>query len=1172
MGNTHHKSRPCPSSSHSNPVRMLLSIDLSILEDTDLTLSIYWTPFWGIRTAINICKKCAAIEICKKCAAINPSGSFCLHLNLCSVPLRTEGTELELVVMSRFSKEAAEEFISTVVSWRIEDIRQNESIFESMIQQIPDEFPDLRTYCNAFRLHILEEMRSTLKKEIDEKDFSMSCDVVFTKQKVGSTITLKQSESILSPQLGLFYRQSRSQSLSEDSMSFLAKVQRKKSEPIGENEFDYVWLVEFTYAPSSASNDFEQSLGEDGSSPHWNLALLEAPLTPSARICNALSNMSASHACGIQKVLLTSLAGAPAGADAADAADSAPLSPLADALNDSQRIAIRRCVRAYGARPSALQVVHGPPGTGKTSTLVALLGTLLTASGGPARRAWVAAPTNQAVCELARRACRDLVHGPPAAGVEPYDLVLIGDEGRLVLDRDLRLLHLDSRVRRLAKAQAGWSAGLAAVVAFDPSAPDPPPAADQADQAAQGPSGEADPEQVLRDACSDCIQSAEVLAAELPPAALPAAGRQFMREAVGALARFLCEHKSISESGSVPKQRQIALVGEAHARLVGALRQRAGGGAPPPSLSQARLRELVLKGARALFSTVSAAGSTELQLLKHEHEDFTVDLAIVDEATQLVEASTAIMLSPRLGCLVLAGDHKQLPPTVISGLAQRHGYGRSLFDRLLGNPGSASSLLNVQYRMHPRISGWPNRRFYNGSLLDGPNVLSRDYVKPWHEFFPPVSVFSVRGKEESAATGSKFNALEVEVAVKLLKAFYRLFAKDADRTIKVGLLSPYSAQRELLARQVSDAKGQWSASKLTVEVNTVDGFQGQECDIVMFLAVRCNTKGMLGFLTDVRRLNVAVTRARFSLVVICDDETLKSNSVWRSFLDEVESDNKLFSSQNNDLLKRALQSCKREASLDFAGCKWADKVSFVTNFMIAFKLKNESERRQILSELLRISDGKWPKVTRSASLNSDLEGIIFVLSFRAINIIFSVDLQSHVSPSNRSLRDYSQIIMVWDCVTSDKVRRILHRICERYRLRSSMWLDMCRRRDPAGVPLYWPGLEPFDHNAQPTTMAAIPVVQEEVVHSLALVKSYALNTLHARILMGSSELSHVELPHNVSAEEEFLINFVGSLFVIGRSGTGNLIFPQREWNTFYISILSALMILCVNEFDLMCSI
>ena len=104
---------------------------------------------------------------------------------------------------------------------------------------------------------------------------------------------------------------------------------------------------------------------------------------------------------------------------------------------------------------------------------------------------------------------------------------------------------------------------------------------------------------------------------------------------------------------------------------------------------------------------------------------------------------------------------------------------------------------------------------------------------------------------------------------------------------------------------------------------------------------------------------------------------------------------------------------------------------------------------------------------------------------------------------------------------------------------------MCRRKGPDGAPLYWPNLEPFDHNAPLVTVEdVIPVVQEEVGNSLALVKSYALNALHARILMGCSESNHVELPHNVSAEEEFLINFVGSLFVIGRSGTGYLIFSN----------------------------
>ena len=1037
---------------------------------------------------------------------------------------------------SKFSKDAGGIFTQTVLSWRVEDIRRK-SIYDTSIQRIPAEFPDLHTYCNSFHLHILEEMRSTLKKEIDEKDFSLSCAIEYTKQTVASTITLKPS--IHSCELGIFYHQSQSQSLLPNSTSFLTKIQREKLDPIVENGLDCVWLCDFFYAHSSESQDFERSLDDGGKSLRWSLILLDASLTPFVRICNALSNLSAQRslpASRIQKELLTALANSAEGTDPDPSATV--LSPMASKLNESQRLAICRCVRACGAGLlSAIQVVHGPPGTGKTATLVALLSTLLTAGNGKKRRVWVAAPTNQAICEVARRACRDLVLDQNS-NVEPFELVLIGDESRLVFNgpSNLKLLHLDSRVERLLNAQTSWNGCLSAIRAFNALTLDPRQSAqatpasktfDVWDQALKS----------LLESCSKCIESARVVASEIPLAALPTAARLAMKEAAGVLVRFVGELKTIL---SVPNQQQFELVGAAHSRLMDRLKLLTG--RVHLRSERKEMREMVLTGARVLFSTVSTAGSLELQRLKHDNEDFVVDMAVVDEATQLVEASTAIMLSPGLGCLVLAGDHKQLPPTVISRLAQDFGYGQSLFDRLLSNPGSASSLLNTQYRMHPMISSWPNQAFYKGALMDGPNVLSREYTKPWHEFFPPVSVFNVHGKEEIAPSGSRFNKLEVEVAVKLLKAFYRLFAKAAAGTIKVGLLSPYSAQRELMEQQVSDAKGEWSNSKLEVRVNTVDGFQGQECDIVFFLAVRCNQAGSLGFLTDFRRLNVAVTRARFSLVVICDVQTLKADSLWKSFLDRVESDKRLFSCQNHDLLKRVLQSCNKTVSLDFAGCKWRDKVSFVTNFMNVFKQKNELERRRIFGELLRISEGKWPKAARSCfpGANSDLEGIIFVSSFGATNIIFSIDLQNRVSDCSRRLRDYFQVIMIWDCVTSDKVALILRRISERYRLRSSTWLDMCRRRDPFGAPLCWSDMEPFDHNAPPETVEdAVPVIKEEVGQSLELVKSYALNTLHARILMGCSASNHVELPHNVSAEENFLINFVGSLFVIGRSGTGN---------------------------------
>lgn len=124
-----------------------------------------------------------------------------------------------------------------------------------------------------------------------------------------------------------------------------------------------------------------------------------------------------------------------------------------------------------------------------------------------------------------------------------------------------------------------------------------------------------------------------------------------------------------------------------------------------------------------------------------------------------------------LQCLVLAGDDKQLPSTVISDLAQKMGYGRSLFDRLLKH-NIPSTLLNIQYRMHPNISLWPNNQFYKSLLINGDNVMSDEYTKHWHAFLPPFSVYDVKGTEEKNPRGSTLNRIEVNVAIQVIKALH----------------------------------------------------------------------------------------------------------------------------------------------------------------------------------------------------------------------------------------------------------------------------------------------------------------------------------------------------------------------------------------------------------------
>jgi senataxin len=365
------------------------------------------------------------------------------------------------------------------------------------------------------------------------------------------------------------------------------------------------------------------------------------------------------------------------------------------------------------------------------------------------------------------------------------------------------------------------------------------------------------------------------------------------------------------------------------------------------------------------------------------------NVAIIDEASQLIEAATVIMIWPKLKCLVLAGDNKQLPATVISLAARDAGYDRSLFDRLLQR-GFPSSLLTVQYRMHPQISAWPNRTFYGGQIIDGDNVTGPDYLKFWHAEFPPLSIYDIRGEEEKSLSGSIRNRLEAEVAVGIVRSFYELARAHSstctgdigELQFRVGVITPYTAQQELLTNRFSRmplaSTDGHSGRRVALDVvcRTVDGFQGQECDIILFVAVRSNETGSVGFLRDERRLNVALTRAKYSLIVIGNKATLMEDDDWRDFLTCSEATAVVRTSKNCTLVKEAATKVARERiRLDklrdptselFEMTLWKGKVSFTQSFMKSFKaIQSDDLRFRIIDKLLQLASGIWPKTKRS---------------------------------------------------------------------------------------------------------------------------------------------------------------------------------------------------------------
>ncbi|KNE63822.1 hypothetical protein AMAG_19070 [Allomyces macrogynus ATCC 38327] len=277
-----------------------------------------------------------------------------------------------------------------------------------------------------------------------------------------------------------------------------------------------------------------------------------------------------------------------------------------------------------------------------------------------------------------------------------------------------------------------------------------------------------------------------------------------------------------------------------------------------------------------------------------------VQTAIVDEAAQLVEADTCLLLRiPKLQRIVLVGDDRQMPSVVPSDVAKRFKYDRSLFERLK-TVQYPTFFLDTQYRMHPHISTFPRHQFYAGQLKDHLDFGRVRFHQMWNdlgEHLAPYWFIDVEGTEwRDNATQSYSIAIEAEYIKKMLVSVAK--ALPTSTRVEVGVISPYSDQCKLIQVVLAKVPGTRVVEtiarhnmlvikdKLIVSINSIDGFQGQERDIIIFSCVRSNTKGKIGFLGEPRRLNVAITRARYSCWIVGHAKTLRAkNPVWQALLE-----------------------------------------------------------------------------------------------------------------------------------------------------------------------------------------------------------------------------------------------------------------------------------------------
>ena len=475
----------------------------------------------------------------------------------------------------------------------------------------------------------------------------------------------------------------------------------------------------------------------------------------------ALHRTAAAHGDRLAIVRDVLLGHRPAAVDPRPVPDYAPTP-----LNGPQEEAVKFALAAQ-----ELAVIHGPPGTGKTTTLVELIRRAV--AGGA--KVLACAPSNAAVDNLLEKLL--------GVGLEP---VRVGHPARVA--------------------------------------------------------------EALRDRALDAL-------VEKHPEARQA--RKYTREAQALLKKA----NKWTKEKPVPGEKQ-ALRAEARELLAVARR------------TEQTAVERVLAEARVVCGTLTGIDSGTLGPMRF-------DLLVIDEACQSPEPACWIPLV-RADRVVLAGDPCQLPPTVISQEAAEQGLAVSLMERVMGllGPG-VSRLLTVQYRMHAAVMAFSSAEFYGGELVAGESVaghLLRDLpgVADTPLTATPVQFIDTAGagydEEREEDTASRHNPKEAEVVVKCVTQLLAAGLPAAD----IAVITPYNGQARLLRDKLEETG---------VEVDSVDGFQGREKEAVVISLVRSNVEGQIGFLSDVRRTNVALTRARRKLVVVGDSATLAGHDFYKRLLD-----------------------------------------------------------------------------------------------------------------------------------------------------------------------------------------------------------------------------------------------------------------------------------------------
>ncbi|CAH9101363.1 unnamed protein product [Cuscuta europaea] len=1093
------------------------------------------------------------------------------------------------------------DLIDIVFSWSLEDIF-DDTLYRNQVEKIPDTFRSWDHYLCCYTFPLLEETRATVASSLEVMDKAPFAQVISFDLSKGHGKSIYYKIKVESWKRRINDEGEHYKTLPGD----LVVISDSKPETLSDlNRVGWNWtfssVVNVTDGEDDDGNsstyfkvkmpiDFGDVIGDHAT---IHIVFL-ANFTTSKRIWSALGMTRNLNI--ISTVLHASAEGhnechiCSPHADVTSSSSSSSAKSIEDSLlaklNESQANAVLTCLERMKCHHiSHVDLIWGPPGTGKTSTVSILLFMLLKKQC----RTLICAPTNVAITQVASRVLRLAQECYQDESSEKNllyplgDVVLFGNKDRLKLGEYIEEIYLDYRVKRLHEcfgSLTGWRHCICTAISFledsvsDHEVFEENKLIKKKELIENG--------QTL-DESVEPISFAEFLKLRFDGAVLSLRScmvtmcthipRHFIQEynfqAINSLICHLDSLKEVLFQKQMPSDEDLKdffsqpLTSEVFSdmsslvwlriqciSILKTLLVSLGKLEFPSSLNGVSIMDFCLK----LPSLVFCTSSSSFKLHSVEMEPFK--LLVIDEAAQLRECESIIPLQlPGIIHAILVGDECQLPAIVHSNVSNEACFGRSLFERLssLDHP---KLMLDVQYRMHPAISRFPNSCFYQNQLRDAPNVQTKAYGRRFllGRMFGPYSFISLpNGKEELDDVGqSKRNMVEVAIVIKIVHNLFK-FWRDTGNEISIGVVSPYAAQvvalKDKIGRRYDNLDG------FAVKVKSIDGFQGGEEDIIILSTVRSNRAGTVGFMSSLQRTNVALTRARHCLWILGNERTLMdSNSVWKELVQDARKRQRLFSASDDCDLSKTILNVKKELdqlddllnadSFLFKNQRW--NVLLSDNFKKSYKnLASSHLKKAVLNLLLKLSGGWRPKRKSVDLMCQSSSQIVKQFKVEGQYIVCTVDIQ-------RELK-YTQILRAWDLLPLDEVGKLLRRLDSIFAMYTDNFINMCKEKCLDGdleVPKVWPvsiDLVRFKNlserladssNERVAGDGRSYIENSRVSESLLLMKFYSLSSGIVNHLLSDNRGEEIDIPFEVTDEEKEIIKSRSSSFILGRSGTG----------------------------------